>query len=127
MVLDCCCCWLYIHALRCYAQASPCIASIWFLTACGVHPAASAGPDTVLRLLVPGRRVGPILGRGGSIVKQIKDETGSRIRVVEPPPNCDERVVVISSREDPQAPSGDSNAQVGGAGCAWLRNTGCAL
>lgn len=33
-------------------------------------------------------------------MKQIREETGARIRVVEGVPGCDERVIVISSRND---------------------------
>lgn len=46
-------------------------------------------------------QVGSVIGKAGSIVKQIRDETGARIRVVEGVPNCDERVIVISARNDP--------------------------
>lgn len=58
--------------------------------------------ETVFRLLVASRKVGAVLGKAGSIVKQIRDDTGARIRVVEPVPGCDERVIVISSKNDHQ-------------------------
>ena len=51
-----------------------------------------------------------VIGKAGSIVKQIRDETGARIRVVEGVPNCDERVIVISSKDDPRKES--NSAQV---------------
>ena len=35
--------------------------------------------------------------KAGTIVKQVREETGARIRVVEGIPNCDERVIVISA------------------------------
>jgi len=44
--------------------------------------------------------VGSVIGKAGVIVKQIREETGARIRVVEGVPGCDERVIVISSRND---------------------------
>lgn len=59
-------------------------------------------PEAVLRLLVPVRRVGSVIGKGGAIVKQIRENTGTRVRVVEPMPGSDDRVIVISGLEDPQ-------------------------
>lgn len=41
-----------------------------------------------------------MIGKGGAIVKQMKDMTGARIRMIEGVPGCDERVCVISSPED---------------------------
>ena len=51
-----------------------------------------------------------MIGKAGAIVKAIRDETGARIRVVEGVPNCDERVIVVSSRNDPTSPA--NSAQV---------------
>jgi KH domain len=97
-------------------------------------------PETVLRLLVPVRRVGAIIGKHGVVIKevelscsnapqlctfcarhlsgslaqvcpgraetrccwlQIKEATGCRMRIIEAVPGADERVVVISSPDDP--------------------------
>lgn len=58
-----------------------------------------------------GAQVGSIIGRGGEIVKLIRDETKSKVRVCDPVPTCDDRVIVIAARDDD--PSVDeSNAQV---------------
>ncbi|XP_042498179.1 RNA-binding KH domain-containing protein RCF3-like isoform X1 [Macadamia integrifolia] len=60
------------------------------------------GPDdTVYRYLCPGRKIGSIIGRGGEIVKQLRAESQSKIRIGESMPGCDERVITIfsSSRE----------------------------
>ena len=43
-------------------------------------------PETVFRLLVPGKRVGSLIGKGGSIIKQMREETGARITVADAPP-----------------------------------------
>ena len=51
-------------------------------------------------LLTPARcaaQVGGVIGKAGVIVKQVRDETGARIRVVEGLPNSEERVIVISA------------------------------
>lgn len=56
------------------------------------------GPeDTVYRYLCPVRKIGSIIGRGGEIVKQIRSESQSKIRIGETVPGCDERVVTIFS------------------------------
>ncbi|XXG70551.1 hypothetical protein AAC387_Pa07g0003 [Persea americana] len=56
------------------------------------------GPDdTVYRYLCPGRKIGSIIGRGGEIVKQLRQESQSKIRIGESVPGCEERVVTIFS------------------------------
>ncbi|DBA68350.1 TPA: hypothetical protein ACH3X2_013660 [Trebouxia sp. C0005] len=67
------------------------------------RPAPSSQPprETIFRLLSSGRKIGAVIGRGGEIVKQLKAETGARIKVADAVPNCDERVVIMSSSPDP--------------------------
>ncbi|XP_077250043.1 KH domain-containing protein At4g18375-like isoform X1 [Tasmannia lanceolata] len=56
------------------------------------------GPDdTVYRYLCPGRKIGSIIGRGGEIVKQLRQESQSKIRIGESVHGCEERVVTIFS------------------------------
>ncbi|XP_010257959.1 PREDICTED: KH domain-containing protein At4g18375-like isoform X2 [Nelumbo nucifera] len=56
------------------------------------------GPDdTVYRYLCPGKKIGSIIGKGGEIVKQLRSESQSKIRIGETMPGCDERVVTIFS------------------------------
>lgn len=56
------------------------------------------GPeDTVYRYLCPGRKIGSIIGRGGEIVKQLRQESQSKIRIGETVPGCEERVVTVFS------------------------------
>lgn len=50
-------------------------------------------------------QVGGVIGKAGTIVKQVREETGARIRVVEGVPNCDERVIVISAPNMPGRPT----------------------
>ncbi|XP_043724085.1 KH domain-containing protein HEN4-like isoform X2 [Telopea speciosissima] len=60
------------------------------------------GPeDTVYRFLCPGRKIGSIIGRGGEIVKQLRADSQSKIRIGETMQGCEERVITIfsSSRE----------------------------
>jgi len=67
------------------------------------RPAPSSQPprETIFRLLSSSRKIGAVIGRGGEIVKQLKAETGARIKVADAVPNCDERVVIMSSSPDP--------------------------
>ncbi|KAJ7974388.1 KH domain-containing protein [Quillaja saponaria] len=56
--------------------------------------------DTVYRYLCPIRKIGSVIGRGGEIVKQLRIDTKSKIRIGETVPRCDERVVTIYSSSD---------------------------
>ena len=63
------------------------------------------GPDdTVYRYLCVSRKIGSIIGRGGEIAKQLRNDTQAKIRIGESVPGCDERVVTIFS------PSSETNA-----------------
>lgn len=60
--------------------------------------AYAPGPeDTVYRYLCPGRKIGSIIGRGGDIVKQLRAQSQSKIRICDVVPACDERVITIFS------------------------------
>ncbi|XVF60569.1 hypothetical protein PTKIN_Ptkin08bG0058500 [Pterospermum kingtungense] len=56
--------------------------------------------DTVYRYLCPVRKIGSIIGRGGEIVKQLRADTKSKIRIGETVPGSEERVVTIYSSRD---------------------------
>ena len=56
--------------------------------------------DTVYRYLCPVRKIGSVIGRGGEIVKQLRLDTKSKIRIGETVPGCDERVITIYSPSD---------------------------
>ncbi|KAK6155080.1 hypothetical protein DH2020_009328 [Rehmannia glutinosa] len=59
------------------------------------------GPDdTVYRYLCPGKKIGSIIGRGGEIVKQLRVDTKSKIRIGESVHGCEERVVTIYSTSE---------------------------
>ncbi|KAK8592868.1 hypothetical protein V6N13_043507 [Hibiscus sabdariffa] len=66
--------------------------------------------DTVFRYLCPVRKIGSIIGRGGEIVKQLRANTKSKIRIGEIVPGSEERVVTIySSRDETNALEDDEN------------------
>lgn len=59
------------------------------------------GPITVdFRLLVPDHRIGGVIGKGGEVIRRVRQETGAKVRVADPIPGCLERVVSCNSVED---------------------------
>ncbi|KAG8651766.1 hypothetical protein MANES_06G019600v8 [Manihot esculenta] len=60
--------------------------------------------DCVFRLIVPVLKVGSIIGRKGDLIKKMCDETRARIRVLDAPVGTPDRVVLISGKEEPEAP-----------------------
>lgn len=80
---------------------------------------SSAGGEILeeisFRLLCSNDAIGGVIGRGGSIVKAMENETGTSIRVSPPVRLCDERVITISASEDPHtnlSPAQDAVCQV---------------
>ena len=62
----------------------------------------------VFRVLCPTSKTGSVIGKGGTIISQIRQETGAKVKVEEAVPGCDERVVVIMGSE-----SSDKETEVG--------------
>ncbi|EEF52201.1 KH domain-containing protein HEN4 [Ricinus communis] len=54
----------------------------------------------VFRILCPASKTGGIIGKGGAIISQIRQETGAKVRVEETVPGSDERVVIIAAGSD---------------------------
>lgn len=54
--------------------------------------------DVVFRLLCQPDKVGSLIGKGGTVVRALQNETGASIKIVDTP-DLDERLVVISARE----------------------------
>lgn len=48
------------------------------------------------RLLCPVERAGNVIGKGGTIIKTLQQETVSEIKIVESPPDSEDCVIVIS-------------------------------
>ncbi|XP_059670578.1 KH domain-containing protein HEN4-like [Cornus florida] len=53
--------------------------------------------DTVYRILCNSRKIGSVIGKGGGIVKALREETNAKITVVDSVPGSDERVIIIYS------------------------------
>ncbi|CAH2072697.1 unnamed protein product [Thlaspi arvense] len=77
--------------------------------------------DTVFRYLCPVKKIGSVIGRGGDIVKQLRMETRSKIRIGEAMPGCDERVITIYSPSDETNASGDGEKVLSPAQDALFR------
>ncbi|XP_023538336.1 RNA-binding KH domain-containing protein PEPPER-like [Cucurbita pepo subsp. pepo] len=60
--------------------------------------------DCVFRIIVPVVKVGSIIGRRGDLIKKICEETRARIRVLDGAVGTPDRVVLISGKEEPEAP-----------------------
>ncbi|CAA6658964.1 unnamed protein product [Spirodela intermedia] len=59
--------------------------------------------ESVFRVLVPAQKVGSIIGRKGEFVKKMCEESRSRIKVLDAPPGAQERIVMVSAKEEPDA------------------------
>ncbi|RZC61139.1 hypothetical protein C5167_022917 [Papaver somniferum] len=57
----------------------------------------SGEEETVYRLLCPIRKIGSVIGKGGGIIKAMREETGAKIKVDEAIAGSDERVIIIFS------------------------------
>ncbi|KAI5084273.1 hypothetical protein GOP47_0000442 [Adiantum capillus-veneris] len=66
-----------------------------------------------VRILCPNSRIGSIIGKAGSVIKKMREETGAKIKVEEEVPDCDERIVRISSAEFGESPSQAIQAALG--------------
>ncbi|XP_058068129.1 KH domain-containing protein HEN4 isoform X1 [Magnolia sinica] len=56
--------------------------------------------EVVFRLLCSNDKVGSLIGKGGTIVRGLQNETGASIKVLESVSDSEERVVVISTLEN---------------------------
>ena len=56
------------------------------------HPVDSVG-YCVLRVVIPTKKAGILIGKGGANVKMLHEETGARVKVQDLPPSAAERVV----------------------------------
>ncbi|KAL0715375.1 hypothetical protein Bca4012_064697 [Brassica carinata] len=56
--------------------------------------------EVAFRLLCPADKVGSLIGKGGAVVRALQNETGAAIKVSDPTHETEERIVVISAREN---------------------------
>eukprot|EP00249_Psilotum_nudum_P012372 c23745_g1_i1 orf=387-2030(+) len=55
---------------------------------------------TEYRILCSGSKIGSIIGKGGNMIKSLRQETRSKIKIEDPVPGADERVIYISSAKE---------------------------
>uniref|UniRef100_A0A7I4APY2 K Homology domain-containing protein n=1 Tax=Physcomitrium patens TaxID=3218 RepID=A0A7I4APY2_PHYPA len=61
--------------------------------------AANLADDVVFRILCPAPKIGSVIGKGGSIIKTLRQESGAKIKIADAIPGVDERVILISSTD----------------------------
>jgi poly(rC)-binding protein 2/3/4 len=66
--------------------------------------------ETIYRILCPVKKIGSVLGRGGDIVKALREETKSKIRVADSIPGAEERVIIIFNYQN-QSEQADETAE----------------
>ncbi|WOK97126.1 hypothetical protein Cni_G05834 [Canna indica] len=59
--------------------------------------------ENVFRILVPSQKVGGLIGRKGECIKRLCEESRARIKILDGPPGVNERAVMISAKEEPDA------------------------
>ncbi|KAL8541782.1 hypothetical protein ACS0TY_002875 [Phlomoides rotata] len=59
--------------------------------------------EVVFKILCPNERVGSIIGKGGSIVRTLQNETGALISIGPTLADCEERVITISAMESAES------------------------
>ncbi|PHU01037.1 hypothetical protein BC332_30824 [Capsicum chinense] len=59
-----------------------------------LFPKLSPG-ETFFKILCPADKTGGLIGKGGATIRQVREETGAKIRIDDSLSGCDERVIVI--------------------------------
>ncbi|CAN6555349.1 unnamed protein product [Malus baccata var. baccata] len=59
--------------------------------------------EVSFRILCANDRIGGVIGRGGSIVRALQNETGAAISVAASVAECDERLITVSASENPES------------------------
>lgn len=67
--------------------------------------------NAVFRVLCSSSKIGNVIGEGGNILSQIRQETGAKVRVDDAIPGCDERVIFIMG---PEREGDSSNEEIKG-------------
>lgn len=78
------------------------------------QPVKSSPGSVVFRLLCPASKTGGVIGKGGSIISEIRQQTGAKVKVEETVPGCDERVVVIAGSDKEAEVTADLSQKDGG-------------
>ncbi|XP_078434373.1 KH domain-containing protein HEN4-like [Wolffia australiana] len=65
-----------------------------------------SGYETAFRVLCPADKTGGVIGKGGAIVRQFREETGARIRIEDSVHRSDDRVILIVGDGQPRKRNG---------------------
>ncbi|KAK4276946.1 hypothetical protein QN277_015031 [Acacia crassicarpa] len=68
--------------------------------------------SVVFRLLCPAPKIGCVIGKGGSIITEIRKETGVKVKVEDTIPGCDERVITITGSDKETGEDAEKNEGV---------------
>ncbi|MBA0695229.1 hypothetical protein Goari_001863 [Gossypium aridum] len=63
------------------------------------HNRGGLEEEVVFKLLCQADKVGSLIGKGGSVVRAMQNDTGAAIKIADTSHDSDERIVVISARE----------------------------
>nr|XP_010927252.1 KH domain-containing protein HEN4 [Elaeis guineensis] len=81
-----------------------------------LSPRLKSSPnETLFRILCPADRTGGVIGKGGSIVRQFREETGAKIRIEDPVPGSEDRVITIIAEAPPKKRREDGGGNGGEA------------
>ncbi|XP_033513641.1 RNA-binding KH domain-containing protein RCF3 isoform X2 [Nicotiana tomentosiformis] len=69
-----------------------------------------APSEAFFRILCPADKTGGVIGKGGAIIRQVREETGAKIRIDDSLPGCDERVIVIIADSTKKESSSAANS-----------------
>lgn len=56
--------------------------------------------EAQFRMLVPDNKIGCVIGKGGDVIRQVREETKARVIVFNPIDGCDERIVMCRSMDE---------------------------
>ncbi|KAL5726878.1 hypothetical protein ACHQM5_000125 [Ranunculus cassubicifolius] len=71
-------------------------------SAMGNHAQPFSVQDVVFRILCPIEKVDRVMGETDGIIELLRNDVGVDIRIMDPEPGSDERIIIISSDEDPE-------------------------
>ncbi|KAG1331955.1 KH domain-containing protein HEN4 [Cocos nucifera] len=81
-----------------------------------LSPRVKSSPnETLFRILCPADRTGGVIGKGGSIVRQFREETGAKIRIEDSVQGSEDRVIIIIAEAPPKKRRDDGGGNGGEA------------
>ncbi|XP_071689163.1 RNA-binding KH domain-containing protein RCF3 [Rutidosis leptorrhynchoides] len=81
----------------------------------------SAG-ETLFRILCPASKTGGLIGKGGAIIRQVREETGAKIRIDESTPGAEDRVIYIAASDSNPNPK---NKETNSSNSSVNNNSSC--